>query len=129
MATKRAFISFDFDHDEDLRILLVGQAKNSESPFSIADWSVKEAMTGNWKQQVRDRVRRTDLAIVICGAHTHTATGVAAELSITREEGKPYFLLSGRSGQLGRKPTSAYQSDKIYNWTWDNLRLLISGKR
>ena len=88
MASKRAFISFDFDHDEDLRTLLVGQAKNPASPFSIADWSVKDPMTGDWISKVRDRIRRTDLTIVICGEHTHTATGVATELRITRAEGQ-----------------------------------------
>ena len=35
------FISFDYDHDDDLRIMLVGQSKNRDTPFSIADWSVK----------------------------------------------------------------------------------------
>lgn len=129
MATKRAFISFDFDHDEDLRVLLVGQAKNPDSPFQIYDWSVKEPLTGDWKEKVRRRIRSTDLTIVICGRSTHLATGVSAELSITRQEGNPYFLLSGRSGMTGRKPTSALQSDKIYDWTWKNLKLLISGAR
>lgn len=129
MTTKRAFISFDFDHDEDLRVLLVGQARNHDSPFNISDWSVKEPITGDWKEKVRLRIRRTDLTIVICGEHTHTATGVAAEVAITREEGKPYFLLSGRSDRTGRKPTTALQSDKIYEWTWDNLKRLINRGR
>ena len=53
MAMKRVFISFDFDHDEELRDALVGQAKNPDSPFSIADWSVKEPLEGNWKAKVR----------------------------------------------------------------------------
>ena len=38
----KAFISFDYDHDMDLKTLLVGQAKNSDTPFEIADYSVKE---------------------------------------------------------------------------------------
>ncbi len=42
MAKTRVFISFDYDHDADLKTLLVGQAKNQDSPFEIADWSVKE---------------------------------------------------------------------------------------
>lgn len=129
MITKRAFISFDFDHDEDLRNLLVGQAKNPDSPFNIADWSVKEPMTGNWKEKVRQRICRTDLTIVICGEYTHVATGVATELSITQEEYKPYFLLSGRAGKTVTKPRSAYQSDSIYTWTWVNLKKLIAGER
>ena len=91
MADKRAFISFDYDHDEELRNALVGQAKYPNSPFSIADWSVREHLTGDWKQKVRGRIRRTDFVIIICGEYTHTATGVEDELAIAREEGKPYF--------------------------------------
>ena len=81
METKRAFISFDFDHDEDIKNLLVGQAKNPDTPFEIHDWSVKEPLTGNWKEKVRSRIRRTHFTIVLCGESTHTATGVATELA------------------------------------------------
>lgn len=126
---KRAFISFDFDHDEDLRNLLAGQAKHPDSPFEFADWSVKEPLTGDWREKVRRRIRGTDLTIVICGEWAHTAAGVGAELSITREEKKPYFLLWGRSEKTCTKPTSAVDGDKIYEWTWDNLKALIGGAR
>ena len=33
MADPRAFVSFDFDHDETEKILFVGQAKNSKTPL------------------------------------------------------------------------------------------------
>lgn len=128
-AMKRAFISFDFDHDEELRNALIGQAKNSDSPFNIADWSVHEKFDSNWKAGVRSRIRRTDLTIVICGEHTHDAKGVAAELTITREEDKPYFLLRGRPKKTCTKPCNALATDKIYKWTWENLKLLIEGAR
>ena len=129
MAMKRAFISFDFDHDEELRNLLMGQARNPDSPFNIADWSMQEAFTGNWKEKARNRICRTDLTIVICGEHTHSAKGVAAELTITREEENPYFLLKGRPNKTCTKPAMAHSSDKIYKWTWENLRKLIGGAR
>ena len=129
MAVKRAFISFDFDHDEELRDALVGQAKLPQSPFNIADWSVNEPFEGNWRGKVRSRIRRTDLTIVICGEHTDSARGVAAELTITREESKPYFLLRGRPNKKCTKPVQARKSDKIYKWTWDNLKLLVDGSR
>ena len=115
---KRAFISFDFDHDSELRDALIGQARNPDSPFEIADWSVHEAFEGNWQAQVRRRIRNTDLTIVICGEHTHDAKGVAAELTITREERKQYFLLRGRPKKQCKKPGMALSSDKIYEWTW-----------
>ena len=44
MNKKRSFISFDYDHDADLKNLLVGQARNSDSPFEITDLSIKEAI-------------------------------------------------------------------------------------
>lgn len=129
MAKKRVFTSFDFDHDEDLRNLLVGQSRNPDSPFELHDWSVKEPMTGDWKSKVRTRIKRCHLMIVMCGEYTHTATGVSAELSIAQEENIPYFLLKGRSGKVCTKPRSAKTSDKIYKWTWDNLKALIGGAR
>jgi hypothetical protein len=129
MTKKRAFISFDFDHDEDLRNLLVGQARNSDTPFDLADWSVKDAMSGNWREKVRTRIRACDVVIVICGEYTYNATGVSAEVNIAREESKPYFLLWGRSNKTCAKPLAALESDKIYRWTWDNLKALIGGAR
>lgn len=49
MAKRRVFISFDYDHDSDLKSLLVGQSKNSDSPFEITDMSIKEAVSNDWK--------------------------------------------------------------------------------
>lgn len=125
----RAFISFDFDHDEELRNSLVGQAKLPDSPFSIADYSLRAPLTERWKVEVRDRIRRADLAIVICGEYTDTAKGVAAELTITQEEEKPYFLLWGRPNKICKKPAMAKNSDNIYSWKWNLLKDLIAGAR
>jgi hypothetical protein len=129
VSKKRVFTSFDFDHDEDLRNLLVGQAKNPDTPFELADWSLKEPLTGDWKSKVRTRISACDVVLVMCGEHTDAAKGVDTELSITQELGKPYFLLWGRSNKTCLKPPSARASDKIYSWTWDNLKVLIGGGR
>jgi hypothetical protein len=126
---KKAFISFDYEHDSDLKILLVGQARNPDSPFEIADYSVKEPLSGDWKAKVKDRIRLVGVVIVICGRHTDTATGVSAELEIAQELGKDYFLLWGRSDSTCVKPRAAKPSDKIYKWTWDNLKALVGGSR
>ena len=129
MAMKRVFISFDFDHDEDLRNLLAGQAKHPDSPFEIRDRSLKEPLTGDWREKVRRRMDNIDIVAVICGEVTHTAAGVAAELQIARDASRPYFLLWGRNGKNCTKPTTALTSDKIYEWTWPNLKSLIGGAR
>lgn len=129
MAITRVFISFDYDHDEDLRNLLAGQAKHPGAPFEIKDRSLKEPLTGDWKEKFRRRLQNVDVVAVICGEQCHSAAGVAAELRIAREEGKPYFLLRGRAGRPCHRPTSAVATDIVYDWTWDNLKRLIRGAR
>ena len=125
MTKPRIFTSFDFDHDEDLRNLLVGQARLPESPFELVDWSVREPFTGDWEAKVRKRIRQVDRMIVLCGTETHRARGVGIELQIARDERKPYFLLWGRNGRICTRPTTANASDSIYEWTWPNLKILF----
>ncbi len=129
MAKKRVFISFDYDHDETLKEFLVGQSKLADSPFELADWSIKEPITGDWKAKARTRIKGMDVVAVICGEHTDTATGVSAELTIAQEESVPYFLLKGYAEKTCVKPKAAKSTDKIYNWTWPNLKTLIGGGR
>ncbi|KFO67324.1 hypothetical protein ER57_11550 [Smithella sp. SCADC] len=126
---KRVFISFDYDHDLDLKNLLVGQAKNEDSPFEIADFSIKEAISEDWKKKARTRIKGCDVVTVICGEHTDTASGVSAEVKIAQEESVDYFLLKGRSEKTCTKPKAAKSSDSIYKWPWDNLKKLIGGAR
>ena len=125
MATKSAFISFDYDHDKDIRGALVAQAKDPISPFSITDWSVNEPFDEKWRQRVRDLIKRTDLTIFLCGEHTSSAAGVSAEMTIVLEEGKPYFLMRGRRKRTCQKPRGALRTDRIHPWNWKILGKLI----
>lgn len=129
MSKQRIFISFDYDNDSDIKILLAGQAKLSDSPFEFTDASVKEPLEGDWKKKVKDRIGRCDQVIVLCGTSTNTASGVSAEVEMAQDLEVPYFLLWGRTDENCVKPKSALTTDKIYNWTWDNLKNLIDGKR
>jgi hypothetical protein len=125
----KVFISFDFDHDEDLKNLFVGQAKHEDTPFEIIDMSVKEELSGDWKEKARQKIKKVDQVVVICGKYTDTATGVSAEVRISQEENKPYFLLWGRKDETCKKPKSTKDEDKIYTWTWDNVKKLLDGQR
>ncbi len=129
MPKTRVFVSFDYDHDKGLKDLLIGQARNSDSPFEVADWSVKEAQDNNWKAHAEMRIKNSDVVAVICGEYTHTATGVSEEIRIANKCGKPYFLLKGYSEKTCSKPIAANNSDKMYRWTWDNLKTLVGGGR
>ncbi|GAB4094645.1 hypothetical protein GCM10028787_01200 [Brachybacterium horti] len=123
---QRAFVSFDYDNDARLKDLLIGQSKLPDSPFVIHDWSLKEP-SSDWKARARRQIRSSGLVIVLCGTHMNTATGVSVELKIAQEEGVRYFLLAGYEGST--KPLGVKPDDKLYKWTWDNLKALVGGAR
>jgi hypothetical protein len=126
---KRVFISFDYDHDEGAKIMLAGQAKLPDSPFDFKDASLKEPLSGDWQEKVKRRMDNIDVVIGLCGQHTHTAAGAAAEIKIAQDKSAPYFLLAAYPDKPSTKPTTAKSSDTVYKWTWENLKNLISGAR
>lgn len=128
MPATRVFVSFDYDHDEQLKNAFLGQSRLPDSPFVIADWSIKVASPG-WMSEARRRIRASDTVAALCGEHTHTAAGVATELAIAQEEGIRYFLLKGYEQKRCTKPSTAHANDKLYEWTWPNLKILVGGGR
>jgi hypothetical protein len=128
-AKKRVFVSFDYDHDEGAKIMLAGQAKLPDSPFDFTDASLKEPLSGDWQEKVKRRMENIDVVIGLCGQHTQTASGTAAEIKIAQDKGVPYFLLAAYGDKTCTKPTSAKSLDTVYKWTWENLKKLIAGSR
>lgn len=128
MAKTRIFISFDYDHDARQKDLLVGQSKHPDTNFEFADWSSKEHIDGNWKAKIKLKLAHVDLICVLCGKNMATATGVSQEVLIAQEIGKPYFCLAAYSEGCD-KPSTAEMGDKLYQWTWENLKNLIKGAR
>lgn len=125
----RVYISFDYDHDDDLRRMLLGQAKHHDTPFSFEDWSIKHETKG-WKEDARKRIKRCDVVIVICGHYTDRAVGVSEEIEIAREEAVPYYLLQGRKSGTCRRPVGKTGSrDTINSWTWPNVAAMCTVKR
>ncbi|MDD4527574.1 MAG: TIR domain-containing protein [Candidatus Margulisbacteria bacterium] len=121
---KKVFISFDFDNDSILRDFLVGQSKNSDSPFEIEDWSVKIPWDqSEWKQKCLTKIKKTDVVLVIVGQKTYLATGVKEEIKMAKEAGKKIYGIKGYSDKNCPRPDGL---DGYYNWTWANLKNLLS---
>ena len=129
MSKLRVFVSFDVDNDESIKHFLIGQSNLPDSPFEFKDNSVKEHLTGDWKEKVRKRMDNVDVVIVLCGANTNRAAGVAAELEIAIEKKKPYFLLKAYPNKQCVAPLRTPIGQKIYDWTWPNLKALLAGGR
>src|ERR1035437_5947103 len=116
----RVFISYDYDNDLSLKNFLVGQSKLKGSPFLISDWSIKYASRG-WRSEARDRIKQSDLVVIMCGYETHRAVGVSKEIAIAREVGTPYVLLKGHKTGWIRRPQGTWFWETIHPWTWENL--------
>ena len=94
--TKRAFVSFGYDHDKDLHGNLVRQSARTDSPFRICDQSLpSEVHDHNWKRKARKRIGEADVVIFICDLNTHSAEGVVPERSITQNEWRPKLAARG----------------------------------
>ncbi len=93
MTDPRTFISFDFDHDDDERILFVGQSKNSRTPFSIEDWSSKTKLPqAEWETLIAAKINKCHLMIVLVGKYMASATGVAKEIQFARPQNVPLIF-------------------------------------
>jgi len=123
MAKKRVFVSFDFDHDRDIKNFLMGQAKLPTSPFWGADWSMKEAAPQrNWEQEAERRIKQCDIVIVMVGQQTHKAQGVLKEVQFAREAGIPIVqIIAYKEGNYTAVPNAG----RLYRWNWENLKKLI----
>lgn len=126
MAKIHVFTCFDVEHDADLCAQLTRESHRPDSPFHIADCSSASEIAGaEGRAELRERIRRVDEVVVICGEHTDCAEHVSASLLIAREERKPYFLLWGRGERACRKPRAARSADGMYKWTWENVKSRI----
>ncbi len=121
---KRVFVSFDFDNDKVLYDFIVGQSKQSDSPFEISDWSMKEAAPQrNWEDEARAKIKRSDIVIVMVGPKTYQASGVLKEVKIAREEDIPIVQVIGyKDGDYTPVPGAG----TLYRWNWENLKKLLS---
>src|SRR4051794_14059526 len=93
MADPRAFVSFDFDHDERSKNLFVGQARSdSPTPFMVHDWSSKTALPqAEWERLIKAKMASTNMCIVLVGRSMATATGVAKEIAMANALNVPVF--------------------------------------
>ena len=120
MADPRAFISFDFDHDESSKNLFVGQAKSeSPTPFTIYDWSSKAALPqAHWERLIKAKLASTNMCIVLVGRYMATAAGVAKEISMAKDVGVPVFGVYVDGAGTGSVLPAGLRRDRTIAWKW-----------
>ena len=128
MALKKLFISFDYDHDKDLRSHFITQAAEF-CEHAVSDFSLPAVVVDRrWTRDARSRIGDSDFVIFICGTNTHSAPGVEAEMTITQQLGTAYILLKGRRDRKCSKPKGARAADEIVPWKWKRINALLDGR-
>lgn len=121
MANPRAFLSFDFDHDETSKMLFAGQAKeDSPTPFTVHDWSSKTSLPqAQWERLVKAKMAHTNMCIVLVGRFMATATGVAKEIAMAKELDVPVFgVYVDGAGTTSALPVGL-QRNRTVVWKWN----------
>ena len=87
MADPRAFVSFDFDHDETSKNLFCGQGKEkSPTPYTVQDWSSKSTLPqAEWERQLKAKINACNLLVVLVGKSMASATGVVKEIQFAKD--------------------------------------------
>jgi hypothetical protein len=127
MADPRAFVSFDFDHDEQWRNLFVGQAKkDSPTPFTVADWSSKsELPQSQWEALIKSKINRCNLMIVLVGRHMATASGVRKEIQFANAGNVPYFGVYVDEANTSSALPTGLARNRVISWTWPGVAKAI----
>ena len=124
MAKKKVFVSFDFDNDKTLKDFIIGQAKNSDSPFEVSDHSLKETKPEiDWLDHATAAIKRSDVFIIMLGPKTKSATGVKKEIAVAKELARTRFQLIGYRD--GSSDWAVPDGGRVYSWNWDNLKKLL----
>lgn len=126
MANKRVFISFP-EQDERLRDFLVGQSKNSKSPFEFTDMSVHEPWDSAWKTNCRKKIKGCDGLIAIITRNTLNADGQIWEINCADEEYIPILYIKTSEYIPGDKTKAKIGNKRIFNWDWDTIKNFIEG--
>ena len=119
----RVFVSFDFDNDKKLKDFIIGQSKNSDSPFEVIDWSMKEAAPQrSWETEAEKRIQRSDIVLVMVGPKTYKAPGVLKEVKMARQHNKKIVQIIGyKEGNYESVPDAG----RLYTWSWENLKNIL----
>jgi len=119
----KVFVSFDFDNDKVLKDFIIGQSKNPDLPYKVADWSMKEAAPQrSWEDEARERINRSDVVIIMVGKLTYKAPGVLKEVKMAREAKK---RIAQVIGYKDTSPTPVPDAGRLLSWNWENLENLF----
>jgi hypothetical protein len=122
MGRPRIFISFA---QEDIRYrdLLVGQARNSDTPFEFQDMSLAEPFDSKWKTQCREKIQNCHGFIALLSKKTWRANGARWEMKCADEEGIQCMGIHIHKNDIGAIPPEL--RGRVLLWRWSSIATFI----
>jgi hypothetical protein len=119
----RAFISFDYDHDQNTRVLFAGQgATSSPTTFTIADWSSKEPLPEReWEALIASKISRCNMVIVLVGRSMGSASGVNKEIAFANQANVPVFGVYVDGANTSSTLPVGLPSTRVVAWSWPTI--------
>ncbi len=121
MSKTKVFLSFDYEHDLDMKNNFIAQSERQDSPFSVKDMSL-EGRIPNWQQRAREAINNCNVFVVLLRENTHQATGVLREVKMARQLNKRRFQLREKR----HNPQRIEGAGEVVAWTWNNLKKKLS---
>jgi hypothetical protein len=127
MATPRAFLSFDYDHNQTQKNLFAGQCKSeSPTPFTVSDWSSKAPLPqAQWEAEIKKKISQTNMLIVLVGRSMSNATGVVKEIAMAKAQDVPILgVYVDGAGASSTLPTGL-QRNRTVPWDWKKVAAAV----
>ena len=113
---RSVYLSFEFHRDAQRRSTFLGQARQL-CDFALKDCSLPEAVhSSRWRREASQRIKSSDVVIVLLGPDTHNAPGVSDEVNLARQWKRPIVQLLPQKhnyGQLHGMPYIRYKWKNI----------------
>ena len=119
----RTFLSFDFDHNANARIMFAGQGvRTSPAPYSISDWSSKAPLPqATWEAQIAAKIAKCHIMVVLVGRSMASATGVAKEIQFAKAANVPYFGVYIDGANTDSPLPVGLPRNRVITWAWSGV--------
>jgi hypothetical protein len=127
MADPRAFISFDFDHDEAEKNLFAGQcSKKSPTPFTAQDWSSKEKLPEKeWEKLIEAKIGSCNMMFVLVSPTAYSAHGVKKEIAMAQRKNVPFYGVYIKGAGATTSLPDGLARNRCIKWDWNLIAAAV----
>lgn len=101
MSKKKIFVSFDTENDGAFKNIVVGKSQEKGAKFKVANWSMKpDTKNSKWLKDIKYKVTRCDMLLVMVGQNTYRAPGVIKEVEFATNANMKIIQINAKGGDV-----------------------------